>query len=386
MNRVAACGMLLLVALSIHTSPARADERIDAIWLTCDRPILDRVVVNWVSDEPGESELLVRRDGGQIERFVALGSGHHYRAAIPLDGASLPDHLQYCVRTGPVYGPWSTLAVPAGKQLRVAVVANWHRHVSLRALEADRPHLLLTAGDNIPNLYERCGSGRKDCIKPYVDLVRAYPELFRQVIFLPVLGNHDKQIRPRGAMPPEEPVYDVSATAFRRAFPLPEPGWHWSIKIPEFQVRFTGLDLHHTRDMGTTWQSCHEFDSQSEQFRWYAKLMGEDRTRYRITLYNAQNAAMRSLAGGIWQPLLQKNTLCIAGFGHFAEMAEVDGVPYFNTSLVGTGDRYRDPRSRFLASEDNYLLLILDRTQSPPALSMHIKNLQGKTLYSWKAR
>lgn len=88
-------------------------------------------------------------------------------------------------------------------------------------LELNTVHLLLTAGDNVKNIHQLCGAGKKACVKPYLQLIERYPELFRSVPFMPVLGNHDKQIRPRGNKPPSEPVYDIEATAFRRFFELP---------------------------------------------------------------------------------------------------------------------------------------------------------------------
>jgi hypothetical protein len=73
------------------------------------------------------------------------------------------------------------------------------------------------------------------------------------------IGNHDKEIRPRGSKPPEEPVYDINATAFRRFFELPGDEWKWHFDIPDFDVRFVALDLNHISDFGTTWQACHSF-------------------------------------------------------------------------------------------------------------------------------
>jgi len=101
-----------------------------------------------------------------------------------------------------------------------------------------------------------------DCTKPYGDLIDAYPELFRSVSFLPALGNHDREIRPRGDKPPAEPVYDVEATAFRKFFELPDDEWKWHFDVPDLGVCFVALDLNHIQDLGTTWQTCHPFDQE----------------------------------------------------------------------------------------------------------------------------
>ena len=54
----------------------------------------------------------------------------------------------------------------------------------------------------------------------------------------------------------------------------------------------------------------------------------------------------------IFSLLCSPASACITGFGYFAERAEVDGVPYYNTSLSGTGNQYPDPHSQFLAGEN----------------------------------
>jgi hypothetical protein len=76
--------------------------------------------------------------------------------------------------------------------------------------------------------------------------------------------------------------------------------------------------------------------------------------------------------------MLQRGTIAITGFGYFAERAEVDGFNYYNTSLSGKGDKYPDPNSKFLASENSYVLLTL--TKNPLKMTVAIKNLNGQVL------
>jgi len=198
----------------------------------------------------------------------------------------------------------------------------------------------MTGGDNISSIWQRCGSGQKDCVTPYEELIDTYPELFRSTPFMPVLGNHDREIRPRGDRPPAEPVYDVDAAAFRRFFELPDDEWKWHFDVPECGVRFVALDFNHISDFGTTWLTCHDFAGDSEQFKWYKTLMGEKPPRFIVTLYNEKNSSIRNQAKGGWHELFLKGTVCITGFGHFAERAEVDGLLYFNTSLNGKCRNY----------------------------------------------
>ena len=42
------------------------------------------------------------------------------------------------------------------------------------------------------------------------------------------------------------------------------------------EVKSAALDLNHISDFGTTWQASHSFKKDSEQFRWYDKLMSDN--------------------------------------------------------------------------------------------------------------
>jgi hypothetical protein len=269
-------------------------------------------------------------------------------------------------------------------RLRVAVVANWQGRPDLAAIKRDDVHLLLTAGDNVASIHEECGAGRDGCIRPYAALIDAYPDLFRSTPFLPALGNHDKEIRPRGDRPPPEPAYDVEATAFREFFELPGDEWKWHFDVPGFGVRFIALDLHHLSDVGTTWQSAHAFRRGSPQYQWYRELMDGGNRPFVVTLFNEKNSAVRGLEDGSWGEMLRRGSVAISGFGHFAERAVVDGFPFYNTSLQGRGDRYPDPKSESLASEDNYVLLTFDRESH--ILTIELKGLNGKVLDRQKYR
>ncbi|HEY1067282.1 MAG TPA: hypothetical protein VGE52_14270, partial [Pirellulales bacterium] len=98
----------------------------------------------------------------------------------------------------------------------------------------------------------------------------------------------------------------------------------------------------------------------------------------RITIYNERHSAVRSIHKGAWLAPLKRGSAAITGFGYFAERAEVDGLPCFNTSLSGKGAKYPDPKSKFFAQEDGYLLLSADRATN--SLAVRIKNLAGATL------
>lgn len=209
-------------------------------------------------------------------------------------------------------------------------------------------------------------------------LIGSAPDLFSTTPWLPLLGNHDRELRPRGPKPPPEAVYDVEATAFRSFFALPAPEWHWHFDLPAFGVRFIALDMSHLQDHGTTWQTNHPFDRSSEQFAWYRDLMAARRQPFVVTLYNERNSHVRGLEGGEWGRMIARGSLAITGFGYFAERAEVDGFSYYNTSVSGTGARYADAKSAVLKSEDNFLLLTL--RHEPATLRVELKNLNGEVL------
>jgi len=360
-------GILLLFCSS-------ADAEIEQIWLTHASSTPGSITVNWMTDQPGDS---VVRFGltdkyGETVQIHEKTTLHHVE--IPLQHPDTVYH--YSVRTGNQHSKDATFKTVPTDVLRIAVVADWQGKPDLSAVMQDDVHLLLTAGDNIPNLWKKCGEGNKDCVTPYQDLVAAYPELFRTTPFLPVLGNHDREIRPRGKKPPSESVYDVDATAFRRFFGLPDDEWKWHFDLPEFDLRLIALDFNHTSDFGTTWQTCHAFDENSEQFHWYQQLIARPAGLV-VTLYNERNGTIRSKASGKWHDLFRQGTCCITGFGYFAERAEADGFPYYNTSLSGKGDRYPDSQSKFLASENNYILLTVPHAGK---MTVEIKSLDGKTL------
>ena len=333
-------------------------------------------MINWISDQSGDSVVRYGRteNYGQEVRVANNSTLHHVEIPIEeLDGV-----YNYSVQTGNQSSENATFKAYPKDELRVAVAADWQGLPDLNAIMKDDVHLLLTAGDNIKNIHEACGPGNKTCVEPYLQLIARYPTLFRSVPFMPVLGNHDKQIRPRTDTPPKKPVYDIGASAFRRFFELPGDEWKWFFDVPDFSIRFTALDLHHISDFGSTWQSSHAFGRDSRQFRWYEEQMRENTQKFAVTLHNERNGSMRSQVQGAWHSMFTKGTIAITGFGHYAERAEVDGFSYYNTSLSGKGTQYKDSKSKFMKGVDSYILLRV--TKKPARMVVEIKDLKGAIL------
>jgi hypothetical protein len=358
-----------LFLLLCSTTEAATIQR---IWLSFQREEPTSITVNWETAQPGDSEVSFGTSaalGGKVAKAEQV-TLHHIEIPIPEKDVT----YHYQVRSGAETSAVHTFKAMPSKELRIAVVGDWgFAQPDLAALIKDDVHVLITAGDNVGSLHQKDREGTK----AFSALIDSQPGLFHTTPFMPVLGNHDREIRSRGPKPPPEAVYDVDAAAYREFFALPGNEWNWTLTFPEFTARFIALDLEHIQDMGTTWQTGHPFDSASSQLAWYRQQMLPTRPGHTISIQNERNATMRSQLKGEWGRLFQQGSAVITGFGYFAERAMVDGFPYYNTALKGDGDRYPDPKSAFFASEHSYVLLTF-KPMSP--MKIEIKSLAGQVL------
>jgi hypothetical protein len=328
-----------------------------AVWLTYARNTPTHVTVNWVTDRPYAS--VVRYGGseacGTRVEDPAPVTLHHVEVPLPQAG-----DFYYRLENSEGVNEAVKFSGLPGEELRVAMVADWgFAGADVSAIMRDDIHLLVTGGDHVAGLHENgiMGDAAKTNLAPHLRLLGMNPALFRHVPVMPVLGNHDREIRPRGKPDAlKEPVYDIEATAYRMLFPLPDDGWKWRFEMLAFGARFVGVDLNHVQDLGTLLQTCHDYREASEQLAWYRGVMEGPAPRFTLTLNNEKSSVVQSLAKGEWARLMRRGTLTATGFGYFAERAEKDGFPWFNTSLNGTGDVYKDPASCYLARENSYLL------------------------------
>lgn len=365
----------LLFSLGILSGSHTPAETIDRIWLT--HPVSDgsQLMVNWETEVAmpsmvsfGPTEAL-----GESRTEEATVTRHHVAIPFPNEGT-----LHYRVTSGESTSATFAVQSYGDSTLRVAYAADWQQQPDLTALINDKPHLLIGCGDLVRNIVCLADLADLSYAEPFGLLVDRYQSLFATVPFMPALGNHDRQIQPRMFEPLNDPTYDVDATAFRAFFPLPGDGWKWHLDVPGFDLRFIALDLNHTGDMGGNWQSCHPFDENSEQFIWYRDLMPESKQRFVVTVYNEQHRIVRRRNDGGWGALIEQGTTAITGFGLFAERAEVDGFPYFNTALKA-GDLYPDKgNTKFIQKVPTYILMTVPRDGS--AMTVAIKGLDGATL------
>ncbi len=376
----------LLFLLFVSAASAADSPAIQRIWLSFQREEPTHITVSWETEQPGPSEVIFEAleqpaitdlsKPGKID--VQLSSVfskeevtlHHIEIPIPEKDVA----YHYQVRSGTQKSAVHRFKGMPSKELRIAVVGDWgFAQPDLAALIKDDVHVLMTAGDNVGSVHQQGREGTK----AFSARIDSQPELFHGTPFMPVLGNHDREIRSRGPKPPPEAVYDVEAKAYREFFALPGDEWRWAFAFPDFDARFIALDLEHIQDMGTTWQTGHPFDAASDQLAWYRQQMQPARPGHTITIDNERNATMRGQLQGEWGRLFQQGSAVITGFGYFAERAVVDGFPYYNTALKGDGDRYPDPKSAFFASEHSYILLTL-KPASP--MRVEIKSLAGQVL------
>ncbi|WP_395739116.1 fibronectin type III domain-containing protein [Prosthecobacter sp.] len=360
---------ILLFLLLCSTSRAASIQR---IWLTIQREEPTHLTVNWETAQPADSEVSYGTSASLGSKVAKAEEVTLHHIEIPISEKDATYHYQ--VRSGTETSEVCTFKSMPSQELRIAVVGDWgFAQPDLAALIKDDPHVLMTAGDNVSSLHQQGREGTR----AFSALIDSQPKVFSSTIFMPILGNHDREIRSRGPKPPPEAVYDVDATAYREFFALPGNEWNWTLSFPDFSARIVALDLEHIQDMGTTWQTGHPFDAASAQLAWYRQQMEPSHTGHTITLQNERNATMRSQLKGEWGRLFQQGTAVITGFGYFAERAMVDGFPYYNTALKGNGDKYPDPKSSFFASEHSYILLTF-KPRSP--MKIEIKKLTGEEM------
>lgn len=363
-----------LTCLGLFTCTLSAAP-IERIWLSHRSNEPNQIVVNWETDAPGNSVVEFGPTTALDQKVIVEEKVTLHHVEIPLE--SKEGHCHYRVRSGDDVSEVATFKNYPKDVLRVVIVADWgySKVTDFSAVLNDDPHLLLSAGDNVASLHEKGREGTR----AFSALIDQQPALFRSVPFLPILGNHDREITSRGPKPPAHAVYDIEARAYREFFDLPGDEWRWHFDLPYFDLRFIALDLNHIQDFGTTWQTCQPYDATSAQFLGYRDLMAQTKAGFVFTLMNEKQTAVQGRTKGLWHEEFVKGSALVTGFGYFADRAELKGgLPYFNTCLKGDGSPYKDPQSKFFAQQDNYLLLTFRRGE--PTMQVQFKNMRGEVL------
>lgn len=359
-----------------------AQAQVEAVWLTHRSSTPERTVVNWKSVAPGPSRVWygAGADCSREARVEGERTLHRVEIATPQRGAD----VYYRVETGRQQSETLRFQTCPDDGVRVAVVGDWGYagRPDLTALKADRPHLLMTVGDNVASVTNPKQAGDKTYIEPFIGMLKSEAALFASTPFMPILGNHDKQVGPRADRKPgaSSAVYDVDATAYLSVFALPGEGWKWAFSLPQADVTFLALDMHHVSDFGTTFQTSHDHRRGSEQFQWYDKQTAGATSGFVVTLLN-EKSSCRSLEQGAWHELFSRGTILITGFGYYAERAvESNGFPYYNTCAAKPGDVYRDVKAVVCESVSSYMLLTFDTAKG--LMTVELKRLDGSVIDS----
>ena len=374
----AICMVLLCV---LHGQEEKPKPGIDCVWLTHSEPTADSVTICWMSPEPGESRVKIALEGEPEKEIVVEGKRtlHHVKVPITLG----TKHYQYQVFTGDKssvprrFKQYPDLRQP-GAELRVIIIGNrgyWNvKERNWKAVYALNAHLGLSVGDNVPLLYDadHVGETAVHNLARYVRLIRSQMTWFATTPFMPVMGNHDHQIRDRAKVekrpltedekknPIAVSAYDVEGRAFCEFFPLPDNRWTWHFDVPNTNLRFIGLDLNHDRDYGTTWGSCHAYHPESEQYKWFEKTIADAPEKFRFTLHNSAHSVGTLNNNALWKLFNQ----CMVNFSGNSYIAARDrmkiGNYCYTTSLRGLATaKFRQGETYYSEGIDNFTLLTI---------------------------
>lgn len=336
-----------------------AFAKVERIWMTHQSPDNSRIVISWETTNAGDSvvEFGTSPQLGESVRVEGARTLHHVEIPIPQKDVT----YHYRVKSGDQVSDIDTFKGYPSNKLRIAVVANIRADAKLNfdAIRKDDPHLLLSSGDTAMQ-YQFATQADKEATRSHSTAIDTQADLFRSTPLMVSLGNLDRKIRPNG-LSMEEPGYDISATGYRKFFALPGKEWIWAWDVPDHDLRIISVDMNHTGDFGKPNQSCHAFDKDSEQFKWFEETMNATDAGFVITVYGETSSTVRRHAEGGWKRLIEKGTIAISGECYHAERTVVDGMTYYNSSVRGNGTFGHDPNAAFSDKSASYKLITLDR-------------------------
>ena len=292
----------LFVTLGFLAATFATAAPIERIWLSHEEETPATLTISWETDEP--SPAVVEYGNGPELGAQVRGEGLAKRHQVRIPFEPGEGVIHYRVGEGGSASAVHQVKRYPADELRFVVIADWGYAPGrdLSEIVKDDPHLLVTGGDNVPNLYQP----GKEGTKAFASLIDDHPEIFRRFPFLPILGNHDREITPRGPKPPDHSVYDIEAKAYREFFALPGDEWRWTLDLPAFDLSLIALDLNHIQDFGTTWQTCHPWQVDSEPFRWYADTIAKKDKGFVLTLMNEKQTQIAGLTKGAWHEHFKK--------------------------------------------------------------------------------
>ena len=362
-------------------STATAFGQIETVWMTHKTHTPDKIVISWLSNKPGNS--IVRYGSStDYDHKVAVNENvrlHHVEIPIPEKDVI----YHYSVMTGSQKSPDKSFKGYPSDTLRIAISADFLHQHSITPILKDKIHLFVTAGDHIRwGLHSFCepeeGSNTiPSCDDAFANFVDYASDILSVTPFMPSLGNHDRQIRPRTdtCSLTNTMAYDTTAAAYRRFFELPGREWLWYFDIPEFGVRFITVDDAHYVNQGDILQASHSLAADAEQTIWFDSVMAQSKDiPFVIILHNTVNVLLRQADHGNWQKRLEQCTITVSGYGYYAEREIYNEETYYNVSSVGNGPYYGDLHEGYRGNEDNYLLLTF--IKSTGIMKAQLKSLE----------
>ncbi len=368
---------IIIVILNFNNATAQIRQ----VWMTHRSHQPDKIVISWLSEDPGNS--IVRYGTSPAcENFSVNEDNtllHHVEIPIPEKDVV----YYYSVRTGEQESPVKSFRGYPTDTLRIAITADFlHQHDISPILEDDI-HLFITAGDHLRwGLHSYCKP--EDglnilpvCNEAWANFVDYASGILSVTPFMPGLGNHDRQIRPRtdtctarGIM-----AYDTTAAAYRNFFELPGREWLWYFDIPEFGIRFITVDDAHYLNQGDVLQASHSLAGGAEQTIWFDSVLEHSKDiPFIIVLHNTVNSILRNADHGRWEKRLEQCTITVSGYGYYAEREVYKGKTYYNVSSTGDGPYYGEIRNGYRGQSDNYLLLTFVRGET--MMKAELKSLE----------
>ena len=128
-----------------------ANAQIERVWVNCSRSDFSHIAVCWETTEPEDSVVYYGSSKDCVNKVVGIGKTVRHVVELPLPDAGA---LFYRIQSGMHNTDVAKLPDFNADEIRIAVVGNLSSLRSLTAMQNDMPHLLVTAGDNVPRLWD----------------------------------------------------------------------------------------------------------------------------------------------------------------------------------------------------------------------------------------
>ncbi len=365
----------------LFASTTNSSGQIKQIWMTHRSNTPEKIVLSWLSEKPGNSVVKYGINPACENRAIKEEKVQLHHVEIPIPERDVVYY--YKVKTGNQESPVKSFKGYPSDTLRIAITADFLHQHNITPILNDKIHLFVTAGDHLRwGLHSFCkpeeGSNIiSSCDDAWANFVNYASDILSVTPFMPSLGNHDRQIRPRTDTCTAKNImaYDTAATAYRHFFELPGREWLWYFDIPEFGIRFITVDDAHYVNQGDILHASHSLAAAAEQTIWFDSVLAQSKDiPFVIVLHNTVNVLLRQADHGNWQKRLERCTITVSGYGYYPEREIYNGKTYYNVSSVGNGPYYGDLHEGYRGNEDSYLLLTFIKSKG--IMKAQLKSLE----------